>query len=31
MATEAQTVDTNVAQVDIDIDALFDGAAAWRS
>ena len=31
MATEAQTVDTNVAQVDIDIDALFDGAAGAES
>lgn len=31
MATEAQTVDTNVAQVDIDIDALFDGAAGADS
>jgi len=31
MATESKTVESNVAQVDIDLDSLFDGAAGAES
>lgn len=31
MATETKTVESNVAQVDIDLDSLFDGAAGAES